>query len=131
VAASLFAIGVFGAAMFYGDSIITPAISVLSAVEGMTLVAPQLDRWIIPVALVVLTGLFKAQKGGTGSVGAMFGPVMVIWFIVLALLGLHQIALHPAILRAVEPSYAARLHRSCSGHQFRRAWLRFPRVDRR
>lgn len=115
---ALFAIGVFGAAMFYGDSMITPAISVLSAVEGMTLVAPQLERWIIPVALIVLTCLFKAQKGGTGSVGALFGPVMVIWFIVLALLGLHQIALHPEILRAVAPSYAARFIAHAPGTSF-------------
>ncbi|MCE4547612.1 MULTISPECIES: KUP/HAK/KT family potassium transporter [unclassified Caballeronia] len=103
---ALFAIGVFGAAMFYGDSMITPAISVLSAVEGMTLVAPHLDRWTVPVALIVLTGLFKAQRSGTGSVGALFGPVMLVWFAVLALLGLHQISMNPVVLRAVSPAYA-------------------------
>ena len=74
----LLTLGVFGAAMFYGDSMITPAISVLSAVEGVTLVDPHLTEWIVPISLVILTGLFTLQKRGTGAVGKMFGPVMIV-----------------------------------------------------
>ncbi len=103
---TLLTIGIFGAAMFYGDSMITPAISVISAVEGVTLVDPHLSRWIVPISLVILTGLFKIQKSGTGAVGKVFGPVMVVWFATLAVLGLSHIVSHPAIVEAVSPFYA-------------------------
>ncbi len=102
----LLTLGVFGAAMFYGDSMITPAISVISAVEGVTLVDANLTRWIVPIALVILTGLFAIQKSGTAVVGKVFGPVMVLWFVTLAALGLLHIAQHPGILMAASPTYA-------------------------
>lgn len=102
----LLTLGVFGAAMFYGDSMITPAISVISAVEGVTLVDPHLTEWIVPISLVILTGLFKLQKRGTGAVGKVFGPIMIVWFITLAALGLSHIIPHVGILRAVSPTYA-------------------------
>ncbi|WP_439899872.1 potassium transporter Kup [Paraburkholderia phymatum] len=104
--AVLLTLGVFGAAMFYGDSMITPAISVISAVEGVTLVDPHLSEWIVPIALVILTGLFKLQKRGTGAVGKIFGPVMLVWFATLAVLGVINIAAHPAIVLAASPQYA-------------------------
>ena len=102
----LLTLGVFGAAMFYGDSMITPAISVISAVEGVTLIDPHLSEWIVPIALIILTALFKLQKRGTGAVGKVFGPVMLIWFITLAVIGVTNIASHPAIVRAVSPVFA-------------------------
>jgi KUP system potassium uptake protein len=104
----LLTLGVFGAAMFYGDSMITPAISVISAVEGVTLVDAKLAAWIVPISLVILTGLFKLQKRGTGTVGRLFGPVMALWFVTLAALGLLHIAQGPAIVGAVSPLYALR-----------------------
>ena len=102
----LLTLGVFGAAMFYGDSMITPAISVISAVEGVTLVDPHLTEWIVPISLVILTALFKLQKRGTGAVGKLFGPVMTLWFITLAALGVLHILAHETILQAVSPLYA-------------------------
>src|ERR1700712_5073979 len=83
----LLTLGVFGAAMFYGDSMITPAISVISAVEGVTLIEPHLSEWIVPIALVILTALFRLQKRGTDAVGKVFGPVMLVWFVTLAVIG--------------------------------------------
>ncbi|WP_374341451.1 potassium transporter Kup [Azonexus sp.] len=97
--------GVLGAAMFYGDGMVTPAISVLSAVEGLEVGAPGLHPFVIPITLVVLFGLFFVQRSGTAVVGAFFGPVMLIWFSVLALLGLAEIVAHPAILAALNPLY--------------------------
>ncbi|MGE5386380.1 MAG: potassium transporter Kup [Betaproteobacteria bacterium] len=98
-------IGILGAAMFYGDGMVTPAISVLSAVEGLEIVTPVLHPFIIPVTLVVLFALFLMQSRGTAVVGAAFGPVMLIWFSVLALLGLTNIIKAPAILHALNPLY--------------------------
>ncbi len=100
--------GVFGAALFYGDGMITPAISVLSAVEGLEVALPASRPWIIPISLSVLIGLFLLQRRGTGSVGAIFGPVMLCWFAVLALLGINGIRAHPEILGALNPLWAAR-----------------------
>ena len=102
----LLTLGVFGAAMFYGDSMITPAISVISAVEGVTLVDAQLTAWIVPISLVILTALFAIQKHGTSAVGKVFGPVMVVWFLTLAALGLLHIVQHPGILEAASPTFA-------------------------
>jgi KUP system potassium uptake protein len=99
-------LGIFAAALFYGDSMITPAISVLSAVEGMEIITPELTPYIIPITLGILTGLFFIQKRGTGAVGILFGPVMVAWFGILAILGILQIATNPAILLALNPLYA-------------------------
>ncbi len=99
-------LGVFAAALFYGDSMITPAISVLSAVEGLNVVAPQLNSYVLPITLMVLTALFMVQKHGTGKVGMAFGPIMIFWFAILGLLGTLSIAQHPQVLLALNPLYA-------------------------
>jgi KUP system potassium uptake protein len=102
----LLLLGVFGAALFYGDSVITPAISVLSAVEGMEVATPALKAYVVPISVAVLVGLFMVQRHGTGTVGKMFGPVIVVWFIVLAVTGVTQIAKQPAILAGLNPLHA-------------------------
>ncbi|MES2228057.1 MAG: potassium transporter Kup [Pseudomonadota bacterium] len=102
----LLVLGIFGTAIFFGDGVITPAISVLSAVEGLEVGAPALRQYVVPVTLLVLTGLFLVQRHGTARVGNMFGPVMVLWFITLAVLGLVHIAENPSILWALSPHYA-------------------------
>jgi KUP system potassium uptake protein len=102
----LMALGLFGAALLYGDGIITPAISVLSAIEGLEVVAPGFHPYVIPITIVVLIGLFTVQKSGTAKVGAMFGPIMLLWFTTIAALGLWQVIKEPSVLRAVNPSYA-------------------------
>ncbi|MDD0972468.1 potassium transporter Kup [Pseudomonas fontis] len=104
----LIVLGLFGAALFYGDSMITPAISVLSAVEGMQLAFDGIDHWVVPVALVVLVGLFLIQRHGTARIGTLFGPVMVAWFLVLAALGVHGILQRPEVLQAFNPVWAVR-----------------------
>ncbi|MDX9836113.1 MAG: potassium transporter Kup [Azoarcus sp.] len=101
-------LGVFGAALFYGDGMITPAISVLSAVEGLEIATPAFRPFVLPIALALLIGLFLMQRRGTGSVGAIFGPVMLCWFSVLAVLGINGIRLHPEILGAISPLWAVR-----------------------
>ncbi|CAN5766395.1 potassium transporter Kup [soil metagenome] len=102
----LLLVGIFGTAIFFGDGVITPAISVLSAVEGIEVAAPGLHPYIVPVTLVVLTALFMVQRQGTGSVGKYFGPVTALWFLVLAVLGLLHIVDNPKILWALSPHYA-------------------------
>lgn len=102
----LLILGVFGTAIFFGDGVITPAISVLSAVEGLEVAAPGLHRYVVPLTLVVLTLLFAAQRFGTGGIGKFFGPVTAVWFIVLALLGVVHIVENPAVLAALSPHYA-------------------------
>ena len=102
----LLAVGIFGTAIFFGDGVITPAISVLSAVEGMEVAAPGLEKFVIPVTLIVLTGLFAVQKHGTGGIGKFFGPITLIWFGVLALLGVSHIVKNPTILMAMSPHFA-------------------------
>ena len=104
----LIALGVFGASLFYGDGMITPAISVLSAVEGIEVVDPGLKDLIVPIALVIVVVLFSAQRFGTGAVGRLFGPVMAIWFTVLALTGIGGIADHPGVIGALSPHHAVR-----------------------
>ena len=99
-------LGVFATALFYGDSMITPAVSVLSAVEGLTVVNPRLDPLVIPIALVLLVALFVIQKRGTASIGALFAPVMIVYFSTLAVLGLIHIVDAPGILLALNPWYA-------------------------
>ncbi|MFA7268200.1 MAG: potassium transporter Kup [Sterolibacterium sp.] len=96
-------LGLFGAALFYGDGAITPAISVLSAVEGLEVATPAFKPYVIPITLSVLVGLFLLQRRGTGSVGAMFGPVMMTWFAVLAVLGVINIAVEPSVIGALNP----------------------------
>lgn len=104
----LILIGLFGTALLYGDGMITPAISVLSAVEGLEIATPVLEPYIIPVAIGILIGLFMIQRHGTGKVGSIFGPVMIVWFSTLALLGIVHIVQNPGVLAALSPVHAAR-----------------------
>ncbi|MGV1037476.1 MAG: potassium transporter Kup [Candidatus Nanopelagicales bacterium] len=99
-------LGILGAALFYGDGMITPAVSVLSAVEGLELVDPGLTGWVIPIAIVILVALFAVQRHGTGKMGAAFGPVMLVWFFVIAVLGIVSIVKTPAIIGAINPIHA-------------------------
>jgi KUP system potassium uptake protein len=99
-------LGIFGTALFFGDSVITPAISVLSAVEGLKVAAPKLGEYVVPVTLVVLALLFAFQRHGTDKVGKIFGPVMVVWFLTLAILGGAQVLRNPDVLYAMNPAYA-------------------------
>jgi KUP system potassium uptake protein len=100
-------IAVFAASLFYGDAVITPAISVLSAVEGLSVATPALARWVVPVTVGIIVGLFAIQSHGTGKVGRFFGPITVVWFLALAALGLASIAKTPEIVAALDPSHAA------------------------
>jgi KUP system potassium uptake protein len=102
----LLTIGIFGTAIFFGDGVITPAVSVLSAVEGVNVAAPGLERFVVPITLVVLTILFMVQKHGTGGIGKFFGPIMVLWFLVLAVLGAIHVLRNPTILAAMSPHFA-------------------------
>jgi len=102
---ALIAAGLFGVALFYGDGMITPAVSVLSAVEGLKVAAPDLEDLVLPITLAVLTALFAIQRFGTHAIGRMFGPVMVVWFLILGAAGIGQIAADPAILKALSPTY--------------------------
>jgi len=105
-ATRLAAVGIFGAALFFGDSMITPAISVLSAVEGLKVLNPSLEVLIIPVTAVIIVVLFAVQRRGTAAVGRIFGPVMIVWFVAIAACGVAGIAHHPDILKALSPTYA-------------------------
>ncbi|WP_370871112.1 potassium transporter Kup [Pseudomonas sp. FP198] len=100
--------GLIGAALFYGDSMITPAISVLSAVEGLGLAFEGIDHWVVPLSVVVLVALFLIQRHGTARIGILFGPIMVTWFLVLGALGVYGISQHPEVLNAVNPAWAVR-----------------------
>ena len=105
-------LGIFGAALFYGDGAITPAISVLSAVEGLEIVAPVLKPYVVPITLLVIVALFFIQSRGTGSVGALFGPVMLFWFTTLGVFGIMGIVHHPDILMAINPVHAVDFFRA-------------------
>ena len=102
----LLVVGIFGTCLFYGDGVITPAISVLSAVEGLEVVSPSFKKAVIPLTLVILLCLFWVQKRGTGGIGKFFGPITMVWFAAIALLGLYHIVGHPEILWAISPHYA-------------------------
>jgi len=102
---SIIMLGLFGAALFYGDAIITPAVSVLSACEGLKVINPAMAEFVMPMAIVVLVALFLLQRVGTASVGRMFGPVMLVWFIIIALLGAHSIIKAPQVLAAINPMH--------------------------
>lgn len=112
------ALGILGATLFYGDSVITPAISVLSAVEGLELIAPKLEQYVIPSTLVILAGLFIIQARGTARVGSLFAPIMVVWFVTLAILGLNQVAQQPQVLVALNPIHALNLLGELGGKGF-------------
>jgi KUP system potassium uptake protein len=103
---ALAAVGIFGAALFFGDSMITPAISVLSAVEGLRVVEPSFEVLIVPITAVIIVALFAVQRRGTAAVGRVFGPVMIIWFVAIGVSGAAGIARHPSILKALSPTYA-------------------------
>ncbi len=102
----LLVVGIFGTSLFYGDGVITPAISVLSAVEGLEVVSPAFANGVVPMTLLILFGLFALQKRGTADIGRFFGPLTLVWFAVIAVLGISQIAAHPAILKAISPHFA-------------------------
>jgi KUP system potassium uptake protein len=107
--ASVFiALALLGTAMLYGDGVITPAISVLSAVEGLQVATPALQRFVVPLTMVILVALFAVQHRGSGRVGVVFGPVLALWFVVIALLGVHQIVRNPSALAAINPMYGIR-----------------------
>ena len=113
-------LGVLGASLFYGDSLITPAISVLSAVEGLEIVDPGLADAVLPFGVAILTVLFAVQRWGTHRVGRLFGPVMVLWFVTLAVLGMPQIVAHPDVLRGLSPTYVVVVHRRPPLHRVHR-----------
>ncbi len=100
--------GLFGAALLYGDGMITPAISVLSAVEGLNVATPLFEPYILPISVVILVGLFLVQSRGTAGIGRIFGPVMLLWFVTIAVLGLMEAVHNPLVLTAVSPHYAVR-----------------------
>jgi KUP system potassium uptake protein len=102
---AIVALGLFGAALIYGDGAITPAISVLSALEGVTIAAPGLGPYVVPTAVAILIALFAIQSRGTARIGRAFGPVMAAWFATIALLGIWGITKHPAILFGLDPRY--------------------------
>ena len=105
---TLLLLGLFGAALLYGDGVITPAISVLSAVEGLAVAAPGLEHLVVPLTVAILVGLFTFQKRGTAAVGMVFGPIMLVWFLAIAVIGLRGIALDPGVLAALSPHHAVR-----------------------
>ncbi|MFM8331075.1 MAG: KUP/HAK/KT family potassium transporter, partial [Candidatus Methylumidiphilus sp.] len=111
-------LGLFGAALFYGDGIITPAISVLSAVEGLEVAAPGLHRYVIPITLAELVGLFLFQSQGSEKVGKLFGPIMVFWFVALAWLGFNSLAQSPEVIQALNPMYGLKFFAKHRWHGF-------------
>jgi KUP system potassium uptake protein len=111
-------LGLFGAALLYGDGIITPAISVLSAVEGLSVVTPRAEPFVLPLAVAIITGLFLFQKGGTARAGKIFGPVTATWFLALATLGVSQLMRAPEVVGAVDPRHAVRFFVENRGHGF-------------
>src|SRR5205823_1528760 len=114
----LIVLGLLGVSLFYGDGMITPAISVLSAVEGLKVAAPALGSLVIPITIAVVAVLFSIQHYGTGVVGRLFGPVMAVWFAVIALAGLGRIVAHPAIVKALSPSYGVEFFTAHPGIAF-------------
>ena len=106
--ALLVTLGIFGAGLFFGDGMITPAISVTSAVEGLKVVSPGLSHLVVPISLGILIALFAIQRHGTGAVGWLFGPVLLIWFAVIGILGARQVVMHPGVLEALSPTWGAR-----------------------
>ena len=118
VTVTLITLGILGASLFYGDGVITPAISVLSAVAGLKVAVPSLGSLVLPITVAVLSMLFAIQHFGTKLVGNLFGPVMAIWFAVLALIGVVEIAQHPDVVRALSPTYGAQFFRDHGGVAF-------------
>ena len=111
-------LGIFGAALLYGDGMITPAITVLGAVEGLKVATPLFEPYVVPIAVVILIGVFAIQRYGTHRVGRMFGPIMVIWFVVIAALGVMWMVRQPIVLTAVDPRHAFYFFREHGWHGF-------------
>ena len=111
-------LGIFGAALFFGDGMITPPITVLGAVEGLKVISPKFEEWVVPIGLVILTGLFAFQRFGTDKVGKAFGPVMMVWFLVLAALGIGNIVHNPSVLWALNPYWAWNFFATHNWHAF-------------
>jgi KUP system potassium uptake protein len=111
-------LGLLGASLFYGDGVITPAISVLSAVEGLKVAAPSLSHWVVPITLVIIVALFVLQRHGSAKVGAVFGPIMLLWFATIAVLGIFAIARQPQVLWALNPWHGFVFFRDNGGHAF-------------
>src|SRR5947209_13124307 len=105
---ALVTLGIFGAALFFGDGIITPAISVLGSVQGVQVATPALAHLVVPISVAILIALFVLQRFGSGTIGWLFGPVIVVWFAVIAILGLSEIAKDPAVLQGLSPTWAVR-----------------------
>ena len=127
----IIALGVFGTALLYGDGLITPAISVLSAVEGFEVASSAFESWVIPVSVTILIALFVVQKRGTERISRVFGPVMILWFVVIAVLGLRQIVEHPGVVRAISPTYGVELFVDRAGQGVLRPRVDLPRRHRR
>ncbi len=106
--ATLVTLGIFGAALFFGDGIITPAISVLGSVQGLKVIEPDLTHLVVPISVVILVGLFFIQRRGSGAIGWLFGPVILVWFVAIGLLGLNQVLKDPAVFQALSPTWGAR-----------------------
>src|SRR5215203_1572163 len=115
---ALILMGIFGAALLYGDGMITPAITVLGATEGLKVATPLFEPYVVPAAVVILIGVFAIQRHGTHRVGRLFGPIMVAWFLVLAVLGLIWTARQPAVLGAIDPRHAVRFFEDNGWHGF-------------
>src|SRR2546425_2736011 len=111
-------LGIFGSALLYADGALTPAVTVMSAVEGLEIATPALATWVIPVTLMILVGLFLLQSRGTARIGALFGPVMLVWFATIGVLGLSEIVRQPGVLAAVSPSHAVRFFAEDVGRGF-------------
>ena len=118
VLAAVVTLGVFGTALLYGDGLITPAISVLSAVEGFEVASTAFQHFVIPISIVILVGLFAVQRHGTARISSVFGPVMLVWFGTLGVLGLNQVVRHPGVVRAVSPTYAVDFFVNQPGNAF-------------
>jgi KUP system potassium uptake protein len=106
--ATLVTLGIFGAALFFGDGIITPAISVLGSVQGLKVIEPDLAHLVVPISVVILVGLFFLQRRGSGAIGWLFGPVILVWFIVIGIMGIHQVVRDPAVFQGLSPTWGAR-----------------------
>ncbi len=111
-------LGIFGASLLYGDGMITPAITVLGAVEGLKVATPLFDAYVVPIAVVILIGVFAIQRHGTHRVGRLFGPIMVAWFVVIAVLGIVSLVRQPVVLTAVDPRHAVSFFREHGWHGF-------------
>ena len=115
---ALILLGIFGAALLYGDGMITPAITVLGAVEGLKVATPLFDHYVVPIAVVILIAVFAIQRHGTDRVGRMFGPIMVLWFVVIAMLGVISLSQQPIVLTAIDPQHAFTFFRQHGWHGF-------------